>query len=512
MRRVLMLLLATAVPGLPLAATAGDAPVVELSLEEAVTRALENSPDVRVERLGNESTHLAVDELTRSYEPLLVSQLQIGSKLEPAQDAFTGGAEVSTRTATWDFGVEQPLRSGGLVRLDMLDTRLGSDSVYATFNPGYATNLQLSLTQPLLRNLGIDERRQRIRVAKKNREISDMAFRECVLNTTAEVKRRYFDLLLASGVVDAYQHVLTLTEKLQEDNRERVEGGILPRSDLLLGDSELAARRGDLLSAQAKLKHAEDALKRLILPKDAPAAWNARLRPTDDPPVEAVKVDLDAALRRALEKRTDLRAARASLERSDVARAFAQNQALPSVDLSATYGTLGVGGTQLVRDDLGGDVLKTIPGGYGDAISDALARRYPTWTVGLSISYPILNRSARVGLARARVGHEQAEAQVDQLEREVILEVRDAALAVETDYGRLQQATKAYDLGKERLDAEMARLESGMSSPFFVVQAQRDLTVAQLTMLNIVADYRKSVVSFERVQEAGLSSDGFLTP
>jgi outer membrane protein len=492
------------------AAPAQDPPILELSLEEACARALENSPDIEVERLANQSVELGLREAERWYEPYLTSMAEVGSRREPAQDAFAGGATVDTDSLTWNFGLAQPLKTGASLRLDMQNGREDTTSVYSTFDPGYVTRAQIGLTQPLLRNFRVDEQRQRIRVAKKDREISDLAFREAVLNMTAEVKRRYFNLIYAIDYRDAHARVVEMVRQLQDDNRERVKAGVMPRFDLLLGDSELAAREEALMVAEADAARAEDALKRLVLEAGDLEAWKVRIRPKDRPVPEPVAVDVEAALRAALAQRTDLRAARAGLDRSELARQFAGNQARPALDLSVTYGTMGLGGTKVVRSETGGEVSEKIPGGYGDALSDALDGRHPTWTVGLNLAYPILNRAAKTGVARAQVGRELAAARVAQLEQDVIAEVRDAARAVEIGYGRVQRAQEALAFQKQRLDAEMERFAAGRSTPFFVVQAQRDLFVSALTALTAVVDYRKSQVEFERVQAAGLTAEGFL--
>lgn len=487
-----------------------EAPVLALSLDEACIRALEKSPNIEVERLADRSVELSLREAERWYEPYLTSLVQAGSTREPAQDAFAGGATVDSDTLRWDLGLAYPLKTGARVSLDLLNDRLSTNNVYSTFDPGYASRLRLGLTQPLLRNLRIDEQRQRIRVARKNRQISELAFREAVLNLTAEVKRRYFDLLYALDNREVHERVVAMVRRLQDDNRQRVEAGALPRFDLLLGDSELAARQEALAVAEATAARAEDALKRLVLEAGDLEAWKTRIRPTERPVAEPVAVDVEAALRKALAERTDLQAARAALDRSDLVRHFAGNQARPALDLTISYGVMGVGGTQIVRSETGGEVIQEIPGGYGDALSDVFDGRNPSWTVGLSLAYPVLNRAAKTAVARAEVGRDLAARRLAQLEQDVIAGVRDAARSVEIGYARVRHAQEALAFQKQRLDAEMELFTAGRSSPFFIIQAQRDLVISELTERAAVRDYRRSLVEYERVQAAGLSAEGFL--
>jgi outer membrane protein TolC len=198
-------------------------------------------------------------------------------------------------------------------------------------------------------------------------------------------------------------------------------------------------------------------------------------------------VDTDAAVRNALEKRTDILAARRSLENAESGVQLAKNQELPQIDLVAAYGTAGVGGTQIEREGFGGPIIRTVPGGYSDALSNVFGRDFPTWTLGFNISYPIFNRQADAAEARAQV----------------TAEVRSAARAVETNLKRVESTRAARVLQERRLDAEEKRFAAGMSTNFFVTQAQRDLALAQVAELRAIADYRNSIVNFERVQEAG---------
>jgi outer membrane protein TolC len=199
--------------------------------------------------------------------------------------------------------------------------------------------------------------------------------------------------------------------------------------------------------------------------------------------------------------------ARKNLERADLSLAYAKNQTLPQLDFVASYGGAGVGGTQ-IRDSQGQPLPAPIPGGYGDATSQAFAFDFPTWRVGVNLSYPILNRSAKAAAASASINKEQTQASYRQLQLNTAVEVRIAGRAVDTNFKRVASTGAARLLAAERLDAEQKKFEAGMSTNFLVTQAQRDLTVAEVSELQAILDYRKSVTNFERVQEAGIGGAG----
>jgi outer membrane protein TolC len=280
--------------------------------------------------------------------------------------------------------------------------------------------------------------------------------------------------------------------------------------DVISAQSEVAAREEGVILAENALAEAEDDLKRAIFPQNDPAMWSTRVNPTDRPTAEPMPVNVEAAVQSALQNRTDVVAARKSLERADFNLQFARNRLLPQLDLVGTYGGSGAGGTQLIRNEPGGPVIDTIPGGYGDALDEVFGADYPTWTVGFNVSYAIPNRSAKANAASAQLSKDQTLASFRRLELQVAAEVRTAGRGVESGFKRVASTQAARRLAAERLDAEEKKFAAGMSTNFLVTQAQRDLATAAVNELRAVADYRKSVINYQRVQEAGLSGSGLV--
>lgn len=483
-------------------------PVLELTLDEAVRRTLENNVDIAVERFNPESSILNVDELRGFYEPVLTSQVTQNSLARPGSNAFSGGQSIDSDTLNYNFGAFQNVPTGGDLRLDFTNRRSSTNSVFESFNPSFNSNFNLSYNQPFLRNFRTDARRTQIKVAKKNREISDVTFRQTVVNTVAGVKQSYYDLLYAIDNLEAQRKSLSLASKFLDENRIKVRVGTMAPLDVVQAESEQASREEAVIVAEAAVAEAEDALKRAIFNTNDPATWEIRIVPVDRPTAEPFRVNLEGAILAALGKRTDMTAARRRFESAEYNVEFARNQLLPTVDLVAAYGTTGIGGTFIERDGLGGTVVRTVPGGFGDAIGDVFGRNFPTWTLGFNVAYPIFNRQADAAEARARISRDQSQATIRRLEMQITGEVRSAARAVETNYKRVESTRAARVLQVRRLDAETKKFAAGMSTNFLVTQSQRDLALAEVAELRAIADYRKSLVNFERVQEAGLGGGG----
>jgi outer membrane protein len=481
-------------------------PTLELSLDQAVERALKNNADLAVEKYRPESSAEDVRSALGAYDPFLTAQVSKNSADTPATNAFSGGAVVNTSNLNYNVGVSQYLPTGGQFRLDFLNTRTNTNNTFSSFNPAFDSNLNLSLTQPLLKDLTIDASRLQIRVSKNNRTISDIQFRQTVINTIANVKGLYYDIIAAIDNLDAQKKSLALAQKLLEENQIKVRVGTLAPLDVVAAESEVASREEGVIVAEATVASSEDALKTAIFPKNDPDTWALRIVPTDRPKAEQREVNAAAAIQTALEKRTDILATRKALENNDIQLKFARNQVLPTFDLVAGYGATGIGGTQLIRDEFGGPVITTIPGGYGDALSSVFGFDFPTWSVGVNFAYPLFNRQARAASAQASISKDQALANLTRLELEIAQEVRNAARGVETNYKRVQSTRAARTLQERRLDAEEKRFAAGMSTNFLVTQAQRDLADASVAEIRAILAYQKSLIEFDRSQEAGVGA------
>ena len=489
-------------------AAADSGPVLQLSLDDVVKRAMENNVDITVQRFTPQASELAIKQARGVYDPVLSSSVNQNSRTDPARNAFSGGTKVDTDTFTFNFGALQSLRTGGSARLEFDNNRANTNNLFSSFNPSFGSSLNANLSQPLLRDFRIDANRLQITLAKKNREISDVQFRQTVVNTLANVKNLYYDLLYSIDNLEVTRKSLTLAQRFLEENQIKVRVGTLAPLDVVAAESEKASREEAVILAEAALLDAEDALKRAIFPENDPAMWAIKIVPVDKPTADAVAVNLAGAVAKALASRTDVVAARKSLENDESNLKFTRNQTLPVFDVVAAYGATGIGGTLLQRDGLGGPVIGTVPGGYGDALSSVFGRDFPTWTLGFTFSYPLFNRTAEAASARARVNRDQNIASLHRLEMQVTAEVRSAARAVETNFKRVESTRSARILQERRLDAETKKFSAGMSTNFLVTQSQRDLAVAEVAELRAIADYRRSLVDLERVQEAGGGGGG----
>jgi outer membrane protein TolC len=486
------------------------ADTVALTLEEAVQRAIEHNPELAIVRLGTEVEAARVGEGQTAYTPELLTTVGRSNVGTPPANFFLGDQGTTTRDWFSSAGVRQRVPWGnGTWSISWDAARTTSTSPLASFEPAVQSGLELAFSQPLVRDRKIDSAQQQLIIAKRNHQSSELQFREAVVQTVAAVKQAYWTLKALRANVTVQQRSLALAEQLAKENGVRVQVGQAPPLDLVQVQAEVAERRGTLIRAEAAAEDGEDALRRLIMdPKDG-AFWNVRLDPVEEPGPRAPVPDVEAVVARAMSERYDL--ARAQNEVSNAATnvEFLSNQKLPDVRLETSYRGSGLGGSQLLRT---GGFPGTIVGrngtGFGDVLGQVFTHDYPTWSVGVTVSYPLGRGYEEVSAVRASIERQQAAQRVASLRLDVAESIRQAARQMRSTAEREEAARAGADLAEQRYQSEQRRYQAGLSTSFLVTQAQRDLLQAQVNLLQATLDYQSSLVGFEALQLAQTAAAG----
>ncbi len=353
-----------------------------------------------------------------------------------------------------------------------------------------------------MRDFKIDVPRAQLDLSRYNRNILGTRFRETTVNTGADAERSYWLLVAARALVDVQQRSLDLALELERNNRARVDVGQSPPLDLVAARAEVAQRQENLILARTAALQTEDNLRTFIIDPKRPDYWSVRLEPVDRTPVVAAPPDVDAAVRRALGERTDLDQARSAIQISETNVALSKSQTLPDLRLQANYNPVGAGGVRLLREGgFPGTVVGSAETSFGSVLGQVFTFDYPTWTIGMTFSYPLGNSTAEANLARARLERDQAAARLRANEVSAVREVRATAIRLEQNRQRIETTKLARELAEQRLDAEQRRFEVGMSTSFLVIQAQRDLAIARNGELQALLDYQLAVIAFETSQQ-----------
>ena len=506
MRTTLLALAAAAVAATASAQSAQTAPAtLRLSVDDAVKMALDDNVDLRADRLDPQISDTRVAAASGVFRPTIVTALNSNNQLQPPS-SFLVPTATETDVVTTNAGISQRLpRFGTSYTLGWTTAHTSSNSFLNSYNPLLQSGLALNVSQPLIRDLFIDQARQNLAVSRTNRDIADTRLRESLVHTSANVKSAYWNLVSARANVEARRTALELAQELGRVNKAKVDVGTSPPLDLVSAQAEVASDQEQLIIAETAVKQAEDRLRVLIFDPTKRENWNVQIDAVDSPPVGTAAVDVDAAVTRALAERADLQRARKDIDNAQIAVKYSDNQRLPDVRLNASYQANGLGGTQVLRT---GGFPGTIVGPgeitpFGTVLSQLFARDFPTWSVGVSVSYPIGESAEQANFARAKLERSQSDERLKGAQARAIQQVRDAAWKIEMNAKRIETTRAARELAEQRLDAERKRYEVGMSTSFLVIQAQRDLAQAKTNELGAVLSYDLSLVDFEALQEAG---------
>jgi outer membrane protein TolC len=496
----------------PAAAGAQEPPqaALKLTVDEAVKMALENNVDLAADRLDPQIGDTRVAAAAGLFKPTVATSVQRNNQLQPPSSLLF---PTSTRNdvVTSNVGLNQRLPWFGTSYSVSWDTsHTDSNSFLNSFNPLLRSGLSITFSQPLLKDFFTDAARTSLRVSRTNRDIADTRLQESVVHTTAAVKAAYWNLVSARANVDARRAALRLAEELARVNRAKGDVGQSPPIDLVSAEAEVASNEEQLIVAETSVKQAEDRLRMLIFDAARRDVWNVAIEPVDTPVLGAAAIDLEAAVTNALRDRADLARARKDVENAATTLRLTGSQTLPDVRVNGSYQASGLGGTEVLRT---GGFPGTIVGpgqvvGFGTILDQLFRSDYPTWAVGLSVSYPIGQSAEEANQARSRLEARQAEQRVRSTEARVIQQVRDAAWKVQMNARRVESARAVRDLAEQRRDVEQKRFDVGMSTSFLVIQAQRDLAQATQNELAAVLAYDLSLVDFEALQQAGPAGQG----
>jgi outer membrane protein TolC len=491
--------------------------VRRLSIDEAVKSALEQNLGIRIQRIDPQIQDVSVMQARSFWSPELTSDLRRNSQTQQATSSLSGGAtSIDNGTFSTAVGMNQVLPWGGNYSATWNSSRSTTTNLFSNYIPQLNSNLNLQYSQPLLRNYSIDQIRQQVANSKKSRDLSDIQLEAVITQTLRSVKNAYWDLSYAINNLKAQEQSLALSQQSLKDNQKRVEIGTMAPIDIVQAQAEVASNEERVIVADASIRTAQDNLRTLILDPGTPDFWTVSFEPTDAPAFAAQTIDVDAAVRNALDKRSDLRSAKNSLQQSDINIKYYRNQVKPDVNANIQYITTASGGVQLEPVNFAAvasgatigsrNVVSNRP--FTTILGDIFQSTYPTWTVGVSIGYPLGTSTAHANLARVKLQYEQAQAQLKNLEMQVATQVRAIGRNVQTNQQRVQSAKASRELQEKKLEAEEKKMAAGMGQTFFVFQAQRDLSLARTTEILAISDYNKSLVDFEAVQQVPLGGGG----
>jgi outer membrane protein TolC len=474
----------------------------DLTLEEAMTIALEKNLGLQVAKMAPQSVDYQIQAARASFLPQFTSSYSYSNSKQPSNDSLDGVSSVTSVSQGYNGGMSQNLPwHGAQFGVNFNNSRSSTNRFTTRLNPGYNSSVRASFSMPLLQGFKIDGTRNQLRTLQVQRQISDIQLQSQIENLKNQVRTSYWNLRSAIEQIEIQRRALEIAQRQFEDSKIRVEIGTLAPIDTTQFETQVANAEQQLLNAQITWRTAELNFKTLLANGTEDDIFNLVVNPVEQPSLSVQSVDIQSAVTRALQERTDMMQARKQIESSQLSLEVTKNQTLPSLSLQSGYNLTGQGGTEKIFQ--GGQVVGTIPGGYADALAAIAGFDTPAWNFGFNFSYPLGMRAAKANYARAQLSLDQSQAQLKAQELSISTEVINAGLSVENTYKQYQAAQKSREAAEKNADAAVTRFDVGLATNFEVVQAQQQLTTSRLSELSALIRYMNAVAEFERVQKVG---------
>ena len=534
---------------------------MNLSLQDAIALALENSMDIVVQRYnpwmadasilktkaggfgygvpGSLSVGSTANLPTLYFDPYLTQAVSWSDTVFPVNNPFISGTGSATlgaladHSAIYNTAFSQGFSTGTTMNVFWDNTRSSSSSSFNFFNPAVQSTIGVSFSQQLLPGFGRDITRRNILIAENNRKIADLAFAQQAITTVTNTINAYWELVYARENVNVEMQAVTVSEKLYNDNKKQLEIGTMAPLDVTRAESELATDRQNLIVAQTTQLQDELVVKNYIS-KD-PTVSNlisVEIIPTDKPdaPQSIQTSNFADAVKEAFANRPDVQEQIINLKNGEIDIKATKNALLPIATLNASYTSTGLSGNSPVTTTstvagqpvVGADgtpvtvlaadgtpipiflptstsaVTGETKQGLSDSLSQVFHNRFPNYTVGFNFQIPIRNRSAQADSIHAQLTQRQLEAQMQQIKNSAVLDVRNTQIAVEQGRAQVEAASKARELQKQTFEAEQKKYQLGASTVYNVILTQRDYITAQGTELRALANLAEAKANYER--------------
>ena len=469
-----------------------------LSLKDAIIRTLSNNISIQVESFNNKVKKESVAESLSEFDATLGLELSTGRKTQQLASAFSSPNRMENDNDNWDLSLSQKLITGANYQFDFTNNRNKTNSETAGLNPSYRSGFQLSLTQPLLKNFGIDLNKRNVHIANNKVDISENEFKTKVIAVVSEIENTYWDFVFSLKNLEVKQKSLERAKDLQRLVKSQVLVGTLAPIETLQAESEVASREEFLLTAQDAIEDNQDKLKNILNIEFLSSEGLRPIYPSTPANIIIEEIDIKESIKMALANRPDYLGKKKDLENKDILVKYQENQIYPSVDLVGSMGLNGLSGEAITITSGTFQGTSAFGGSYGNSLTDSLSTNYYDWEIGVKFSYPLGNRAAKSKLSTSRLEKAQLILGIKDLEKEIILDIREAVRQLKTDSKRIKASTVAKQLAEEKLKAEEKKFEVGLSTSFNVLKFQEDLAEAQSNEIKTILDYKQSRIRFRR--------------
>jgi outer membrane protein len=467
----------------------------DMSLPDCIQEALAHNFDMQIQRYNPQISLYNLHADYGSYDPTFNfkgehSYNDSGTTFQGGQliagKQFNSDSFSSSFNGTAPWGMTYDL--GGNVQ-----STKGGNTGTTNFIPFQNSSGQVgafTLTQPLLKNLWIDQNRLTIHLAKNALQFSEQGVRQQVITSVTAVENAYYELIYAQEFVQVQQEALVLAQTQLDQDQQRVQIGTLAQLDVQQDQAQVATSKANLIAAQFAFNKDQNTLKNLLA--DDYLKWHS----TDIQPTATITnaplqlFDLQDSWNKGLTERPDLLQSRLNVEKQGIQLKFDNNQLYPELDLIGSYGYNGAGNN------------------FGDTFNQLNQANTPFWSYGAQLSMPLSNVGARNTYKADKVTLKQLLLTLKQFEQTIMVQIDNAVKQAQSDYQSVEASRQARIYAEAALDAEQKKYNVGKSTTFTVLQLQNTLTIDRGTEIRDLANYYEDLANLAAEEGSTLERNG----
>ncbi len=471
---------------------------LELSLQAYLELVMANSPNINLQKLAVYEQQNAIQRSLSPFDPTLTTSFNANRSETPATDVLEGAAVRSNLNQFGRAAYNQTFDTGTEFQSVWQSNRTSNNSQFTTFNPAITQSWLAQITQPLMRGRGRQIQRIPFMIAQSRLDQTEEQVRQQILNLIFQAENTYWNAVQQRERLRVQQNNLQLSQAFVDRSRRELELGVISRLDIYQPEQQFATAQVGVTLAQYNLQQAEDAVRRQIGADLDPDFRSVPILLTEkiEPPAFTPTFEPEETVSVALRNRPEVEQRRRLLQIDDLQIKQATNNLRPDVALTASYQSTGRGGNFTDRSITGDSGMgMIIPGGLGDALSQLLDFRFPTYQAGLVINLPLRNRQASANLADAAIQKRRDLYQLRAIEQDIRLDVVQAIAGVEQSKAGVEQATVARDFAQMRLEAEQQKYDLGVTTAFIVLDAQDRLLQSEADLLDQSIAYRRAMLT-----------------
>ena len=444
-----------------------------------------------------------------SYDPAVSANIGIEHQTTPLANLQVYNVpSLQLNTAQANFSYAQAFSTGTSISFQFNNSRQTTNSPDIFLSPTLSSMFRFSVQQPLLAGFGFGPNLRYLHIARNNKKISDIAFKDQIIATVTQIENIYWDLVGAYEQTRVNEQSSAFAQQTLANAKKQFELQSIPEMDVMRAEAEVSRRDQDLTVARTSLEFQETLLKNAVTKSLEDSVIEAMpVIPTDrtgdvaTEPVPSIQ-DLTSS---AFQSRPELSESDIDLANRRISRQAARNALLPSLSLVGFWGSSGLAGP---LNPVCGGCNTSVPGDFGGALQNAFNDSSPDYYVGLNLNIPLRNRVAKADQYRSELEYRQAQLRMEQLKKQVRIEVRNAQYALEQTAARVQAARKARDLAKRTFEITQKEQDLGAGSSYQTLSAQRDLALAELDLVTAMTVFEKAKVELDRATGTTLEHNG----